>query len=73
MNRTTGYSTDLVIQYSIIGLILLAALGWILWKILRKDRNKDLGSCCGCTIADTCKKVQRKDHGNNKNIQREHS
>lgn len=68
MNHPKEFTTDLVIQYSIVGLILLLALGWIIWKSLNK-RKKGAGSaCCGCAIADSCKKVQNKDHGDTKNL-----
>ena len=72
MESTKEFTTDMVIQYSIVGVILLAALGWILWKTFSKNKKNASGSCCGCAIADTCKKIQKPDHGNAQNIQRKH-
>lgn len=73
MDHPKEFTTDMIIQYSIVGLILLAALGWILWKMFRKNKKSESGSCCGCSIADTCKKAQIKDHGNSQNLQRKYS
>ena len=55
MNQPTGLTTGLIIQYSIVGVILLALCIWMIWKAVRK-KNKPSGGCCGCAIADTCKK-----------------
>ena len=55
MHGNENLTADLIIQYSIVGLILLAALGWILWKLLRKQKNSK-GPCCGCALSDSCKK-----------------
>ena len=56
MEHTREISPDMIIQYSIVGLILLAAFGWILWKMLRKNKGGSSDSCCGCAIADSCQK-----------------
>lgn len=61
------YKTDMIIQYSVVGAVLLAACGWILWKLLRKKPNKNSGSCCGCALADNCDKKQ---NGKSKDLQR---
>lgn len=47
----------MVIQYSVVGVILLAACLWILWKIIKKQKNRS-DSCCGCSLADNCSKKQ---------------
>lgn len=57
MENSHGYSTDMIIQYSIVGIILLAAFGWILWKMLRKQKKMN-NSCCGCAISETCQKKE---------------
>ncbi|MCH5242135.1 MAG: FeoB-associated Cys-rich membrane protein [Muribaculaceae bacterium] len=59
MSHNHEFSTELIIQYSIVGLILLLVCCWILWKIFRKEK-KSSGGCCGCAIADTCKKAHKK-------------
>lgn len=51
-----GMTTDLIIQYSIVGGIILAALAWIVWKSLRKNKKNSGSSCCGCALEDSCKK-----------------
>ncbi|MCH5227585.1 MAG: FeoB-associated Cys-rich membrane protein [Muribaculaceae bacterium] len=55
MPANQAYSTDIIIQYSIVGLIILAACLWIMWKLLKK-RKEGISSCCGCTLSDTCNK-----------------
>lgn len=55
MENQSGFTTDMIIQYSVVGLVLLAACGWILWKIFRKGK-KNNNSCCGCALSDTCNK-----------------
>lgn len=63
MNETSQLlTTEIIIQYSIVGLILLAACVWIILKIARKNKNKQSGACCGCAIADSCKKVKNGNH-----------
>ena len=69
IEKSNDLSIDLIIQYTIVGVILLAAFGWILWKMVNKRKNKVSGSCCGCAIADSCKKVQKKGYGRNQNLQ----
>ena len=65
----TDISSNMIIQYSIVGLVLLAASIWILWKIFRNKDNKNK-SCCGCSLADSCqnKQIKKKYHGENKNL-----
>lgn len=67
------YTTDFIIQYSLVGLVLLAAFSWILWKMLG-NKKRGSNSCCGCGLADSCKKKNLKDtYENSKNLQRQHS
>lgn len=62
-------NSNLIIQYSIVGGILLAAFGWLLWKTLKKQKTRN-NSCCGCALYDNCnKKLLKKDHGKDKDIQ----
>ena len=49
---------NLVIQYSIVGIILLLACVWIVWKIIRNNKKKN-NSCCGCALSDSCKKMKK--------------
>lgn len=46
-------STNLIIQYIIVGVILLGVAIWVAWKIyhIRKSGAK---SCCGCSLGDSC-------------------
>ena len=43
------------LQYTLVGIILLAACAWIIWKIA-KGNKKSGNSCCGCGLAETCEK-----------------
>lgn len=58
-------SSNLIIQYSIVGVILLGAFIWLLWKTFRKQKTRK-NSCCGCALADSCDKKKLKNgHGKN--------
>ena len=63
MNPPEEMTSQMIIQYSIVGIILLVACGWIIWKLFRKNKKNTGGSCCGCAIETSCKK--RKKYGNN--------
>lgn len=54
------YSTNIIIQYSIIALVLLAACGWIIWKLFKRNQEGSSGSCCGCSLSKTCEKNKLK-------------
>ena len=56
MGNEGELKADMIIQYSIVGIILLAALGWIIWKMWRNNKKKDIGSCCGCSLSENCRK-----------------
>lgn len=46
--------TGLIIQYTIVGAILVAAVVWVIYKAFtRKGRAKG-GSCCGCALSEHC-------------------
>ncbi|MCH5234033.1 MAG: FeoB-associated Cys-rich membrane protein [Muribaculaceae bacterium] len=60
MHNNPQFTTDIIIQYTIVGLILLAVCVWIIWKLTRKRKNTPSNSCCGCAIADSCKKAKNK-------------
>ena len=49
------------VQYTIVGVIILAAIVWAIVKITRISKNKG-SACCGCGLADTCNK-NRKNQG----------
>lgn len=55
------FTPDMVIQYSIVGLILLAVCFWLIWKLHRKSKQKDRGGCCGCSLSETCNKKNIKE------------
>lgn len=72
------FNTNMIIQYSLVGLALLAAFAWILWKSLKKEK-KIGSSCCGCSLAENCNKktLLNKDlkdnhHGNSTNLRQQH-
>lgn len=46
-------SSSLVIQYIIVGLILLATVIWIIVKIVKLKKH-GATSCCGCSTAASC-------------------
>lgn len=46
-------TTNLTIQYCIVGLVLLAAVVWIVWKLVSMRKQGNI-SCSGCALADTC-------------------
>lgn len=48
-------STGLIIQYIIVGIILLSVVIWIIWKWTTK-RPGNSGACCGCSLQQTCGK-----------------
>lgn len=52
-------ASNLIAQYIIVGIILLAASAWIIWKLI-KLRKKGVKSCCGCALADACEKNKNK-------------
>ena len=56
MTDTKDFTVDMILQYTIVGLILLAAFTWMIWKLLRKKNSGKSTNCCGCAISDTCKK-----------------
>lgn len=51
--------TNLIIQYTIVGLLLLAVSVWIVWKLIRMRKQKNVGGCCGCSLSDTCLKNKK--------------
>lgn len=55
-----GLSPDMIIQYSIVGLILLAACVWIIYKVAKNRKKGDSNSCCGCALSDSCSKKQKR-------------
>ena len=55
------YSLNFIIQYTVVGLIILMALGWIIWKTFKKGRT-GTGSCCDCGLAQYCEKKKLTDN-----------
>lgn len=58
---------NFIIQSTIVGVIILAACIWIIWKIVKKQKDNS-GSCHGCGLADTCNKRNKND-GKNSDLQ----
>ncbi len=50
---------SIIIQYIIVGAILLASAIWIVVKFRRKRQGKDAG-CCGCSLQDACSQKRKK-------------
>ncbi|MDE6805487.1 MAG: FeoB-associated Cys-rich membrane protein, partial [Muribaculaceae bacterium] len=44
-------------QYTIVALLILAAVARLIWGIRRKKSKG--GSCCGCSLAETCRDYKR--------------
>ncbi|MBD5218539.1 MAG: hypothetical protein HDS73_08645 [Bacteroidales bacterium] len=53
-------STNYAIQYTIVGIIILAALIWIAVKANRARRQKTLsnGPCASCSLSKACNKKE---------------
>lgn len=58
---TMDNSVNNIIQYALVGLILIAIIIWIVWKLIKLRKKGDtLNSCCGCAFTDSCRKPERK-------------
>ena len=53
MTPTQEITDNLIIQYTFVGIILLAICLWIIIKVFKKNK-KSKGHCSGCSLADTC-------------------
>lgn len=54
--------TILTIQYIIVGIILTGIALFLAVRIIKlRKRGVKPGSCCGCALADNCKKTQKED------------
>lgn len=58
-------STNEIIQYSLVGVILLSSLVWIVVKTFKHNKSK--GGCCGCNLQQTCNKAALKNNRTNEN------
>lgn len=47
-------TANLIIQYCIVGLVLLGAVVWIIWKLVGLRKRGNVKSCCGCALAGSC-------------------
>lgn len=45
---------NLAIQYTAVGIIIIAALVWLVIKFNRQRKNKGSSSCCGCALSGKC-------------------
>lgn len=52
-------TTNLIIQYTIVGVILLAILTWLIVKLTKLRKNENDG-CCGCSLSEVCGKKNLK-------------
>lgn len=50
--------TNLLIQYTIVGVLLLGVCVWIIIKVTRNVRGKAT-SCCGCALREACNHKQK--------------
>lgn len=53
-------SLNLTIQYIIVGVIIIAAAFWILYRLFTFRRKGKVSSCCGCALSDSCQKANLK-------------
>lgn len=53
--ETSQLTTNLLIQYILVGAILLAISVWIVWKLI-KLKKQGPKSCCGCSLSESCGK-----------------
>ena len=49
-----------ILQYTLVGLILLAVCVLIVVKTIRKSSRKGSGGCCGCSLNESCQKKHLK-------------
>lgn len=72
MQNEIPSQSQLMIQYIIVGIIILGALTWVVIRLIKKARNKD-NPCCGCSLGETCGKKELKSkfnsHENHKNLE----
>lgn len=47
-------TTNLIIQYIVVGVILAGAVVWVVWKTIQRRKGKSGGACCGCALSDHC-------------------
>lgn len=49
--------TNLIIQYSVVGAILVTAVIWVIYKAIKNRKNKGKSNpCCGCSLSKSCGK-----------------
>lgn len=53
-------TANLIIQYCIVGLVLLGAVVWIIWKLVGLRKRGNMKSCCGCALAGSCASKNKK-------------
>ncbi len=58
---TTDY--NLLIQYIILGIIMLGVIVWIIRKITKKSKSSG-NSCCGCALSEKCTDKKNDKRGN---------
>lgn len=46
-----------IIQYTLVGIIILGAIVWIIVKSIRN--RKSGATCCGCALADSCRRADK--------------
>lgn len=55
-------STNLILQYIVVGAILVAVAVWIIWKLIRLKKHGKPDACCGCGLYESCNKKNLKKH-----------
>lgn len=45
--------SNLLLQYIILGVIMLGVIAWIIRKITKKSKSAN-SSCCGCALSEKC-------------------
>lgn len=53
--------TNLTLQYTLVGICILGAIIWIMWKFFRKEKKT---GCQGCSLAENCSRSDLKHRKN---------
>lgn len=51
--------TNIAIQYTLVSILIIAALIWLVLKFIKQSRKAN-SPCCGCAVAEICMKRDKK-------------
>lgn len=46
---------NIAIQYTAVGIIIIAALAWLVIKFFKQRKKGGHSQCCGCSLSENCK------------------